>query len=69
MRLQVGLDEEPPVQQLLPDECAKIMCEETERALNVPLNQKHALQFASIIGHMKRSGVEHTVLMVMQCLH
>lgn len=64
--LQVDLDGNQPVQQLLPDECARIMCEETERALNVPLNQKHAVQFASIIGHMQRAGVVPGVLVVGQ---
>lgn len=62
--VQVGLEEEPPVQQLCPDACVKLLCEESERAMTIPLNKKHAVQFASIVGHLERAGMASAVLHV-----
>lgn len=56
--MQVGLAEELPLQQLCPDACVPLLDEESERALNVPMKKKHAVQFASIVGHLERAGTD-----------
>lgn len=68
--MQVGVAEEPQLQQLCPDACTKLLCEESERALNVPMQKKHAAQFASIVGHLERAGIltPHRLFPVTCCL-
>jgi hypothetical protein len=54
--MQVNLIQEGPMMQLAPECCAAFMCEESEHKANVPFNKKHAVQFASIVGHLERVG-------------